>query len=398
MANLEGIYSDKPTFVRKTDSVYIFSYVFYVDFIGAYVHEIPFHFNLEPGESSTTSESQMTCIALDTMNILGITDSIKTFTFSSNQDTTTIVLSRHHGIISLPAFLSHLVDPMLEAGPLMLAGYTDSTIVAGYRQPQFDDYFNLHPGDLIYWHRFRHGFFDGTIVRDTTYLVDTIQEVIKTLSLTSYVTNRATYSLSGTYIKTDLNTSYYYKDRIQIDDMPGWFVKETGIGEPVVFRNLILHPQESDTITVARFNEIGDYVDPDCVVSTVTDRGASFVYQTPVGLVDFRTNGISGTEYRKVIGSVVDGIPHGITEISTTAVSEIRPVTGLIYPNPTTGRIHFESDAIEFAEVYNIHGRKLMSVTLSDRYLDLRAYPNGLYFLHLKDGTGALSVARIVKQ
>jgi hypothetical protein len=169
IVNLDNIYSDKPVYIRKVDSVYTFTYIMSVD-KWVYSLDFPFVFDLKSGERYTSEKTDMMCVVHDTMTVLGMPDSVRIFELYDDNDTAIITLSKRYGIVSFPNFL----DPSLELGPLNLVGYADSTLTTGYKQPQFDDYFDLHPGDLIYWYRIWHRFVGGETVRDTTYLVDTL--------------------------------------------------------------------------------------------------------------------------------------------------------------------------------------------------------------------------------
>jgi hypothetical protein len=63
-----------------------------------------------------------------------------------------------------------------------------------------------------------------------------------------------------------------------------------------------------------------------------------------------------------------------------------------------TGFDDGQSNAIEFAEVYDMHGSRLWSGVVSDLSLDLSPYVPGIYMLRMLDRAGNDSLTRIVKQ
>lgn len=61
-----------------------------------------------------------------------------------------------------------------------------------------------------------------------------------------------------------------------------------------------------------------------------------------------------------------------------------------VYPNPFSDVVYFEGPFEAYAQaiLYNGLGQQLQQFTLSDNRLDLSAYPNGMYFLLLKNRAG----------
>ena len=93
---------------------------------------------------------------------------------------------------------------------------------------------------------------------------------------------------------------------------------------------------------------------------------------------------------RPVVGKSFDhsGVPQH-------AQSNVR-----IYPNPTTGIIHIQTDEYEQDmqyKVMNVYGQCVESGTLYSNELSLERYPSGLYFIQLLSGNQIVVNEKIIK-
>lgn len=71
--------------------------------------------------------------------------------------------------------------------------------------------------------------------------------------------------------------------------------------------------------------------------------------------------------------SVVDNI--GLEDIQSLAIK--------MYPNPSTGIIHFESlNDIEKVQVYDLQGKLITEQSLANNTINLRPIASGVYMIH----------------
>jgi hypothetical protein len=63
-----------------------------------------------------------------------------------------------------------------------------------------------------------------------------------------------------------------------------------------------------------------------------------------------------------------------------------------IFPNPTTGRIEFQTSGNELLnriEIFNIQGKPVLSINYPlDNLLDLTGFPDGIYLIRLQTESG----------
>jgi hypothetical protein len=367
-----------------------------------------FHFkpSASPGGSWVTNNILIECTGAGVMDFLGEPDSIKTYRSPvAPFDTLQFVLSKSHGFIQMPVLVNFFdqPDPKDFSPGMQLIGFTDTMTALGYRQPQFQDYFHLGIGDILVWKDISHVY--STVIRhDTTYLVDTLQSVRISEDTILYETRRGIFDSHGNYMSSKMYEHIYLREREGqiLSSGTSWMTQpEFAFSHDYYFT---LSPLDvtivaSDTITHACFHyAISDIDDFDCSVFPIFDVASQYCYSTRKGLVLEYHGGSGGNHWIYLIGSIINGVPRGITELPTTSVSDIQSRTGMIYPNPTTGLVYFESDAIEFADVYDMHGSRLWSGVVSDGSLDLSDYTPGIYVIRIRDRSGDYSLARVVNQ
>jgi hypothetical protein len=215
--------------------------------------------------------------------------------------------------------------------------------------------------------------------------------------------SRYEYDVNGKYRGSTVHSETYLKDREGriLEGPTNWPVpplikNEFGMD---YLSQLVLDLSGQDTVVVASILGAEVIVDDEsCSYQPIYDHGFPHTYNTREGLIRQWFSTSHRYFSRELVGSVINGIPYGVTELPTTAVSDIQSRVAVIYPNPTTGFVYFQSDAIEFAEVYDIHGRMLWSGRVSNQTLDLCSFESGIYLLRMVNRDGHYSLARIVKQ
>ena len=70
-----------------------------------------------------------------------------------------------------------------------------------------------------------------------------------------------------------------------------------------------------------------------------------------------------------------------------------------VYPNPTDGKIHFSTRKnIKEVQLFDISGRFVKSLTLTENQIDLSGLPTGNYILKIFMEDGTLSSQKVIKK
>lgn len=144
----------------------------------------------------------------------------------------------------------------------------------------------------------------------------------------------------------------------------GVYPDTAGLG-PILF-------SDSSLVPISRQWSFGDG-------NTSTDSALFHTYNSPgtyfVTLGTENAAGCTETEVRMIY------IKNDI------GLVDLKPNSLIIYPAPTTGPIHIQTNAIvEFVEVYNARGEHVLRTPCSTQ-LDLSTLPAGSYWLRIR-GTG----------
>ena len=68
-------------------------------------------------------------------------------------------------------------------------------------------------------------------------------------------------------------------------------------------------------------------------------------------------------------------------------INECNELSFLIYPNPTNNSLFLKGDENLVAiSIYNLQGKKILSAYNTNK-INVRALPNGIYIIHISDGT-----------
>ncbi len=115
-------------------------------------------------------------------------------------------------------------------------------------------------------------------------------------------------------------------------------------------------------------------------------------YNTPLTEPGYYTHVLEGQDCDSVIG---------LTLMVFEGMEEGGPSTGsgtlVVWPNPTNGVLHFESDNIEKMEVYSLVGQRIMSAEKAET-IDLSNLEKGIYFLIISNKNGTKAVSKVIKE
>lgn len=139
-------------------------------------------------------------------------------------------------------------------------------------------------------------------------------------------------------------------------------------------------------------------------VTDGTAAGTRLVYDLypgTVGSIHVISNLNIITANSKVYYIATDG--NGVFDLwrldDPSNVSEVAALANdiSIYPNPTTGLVTIQTNGkILQAEVYNAMGQLLLATQVNNATINLQNYPDGIYYIRLKDEEKAVSTQRIV--
>ncbi len=111
-------------------------------------------------------------------------------------------------------------------------------------------------------------------------------------------------------------------------------------------------------------------------------------YNTPLTEPGYYTHVLEGQDCDSVIGLTLM-VLEGFQETQTSNVQ--------VWPNPTNGQLHIETEGDYQMEVRNILGQLVIEAEKAET-LNLAGLEKGIYFLVLSDKDGAKSVTKIIKE
>jgi len=70
-----------------------------------------------------------------------------------------------------------------------------------------------------------------------------------------------------------------------------------------------------------------------------------------------------------------------------------------VYPNPANDVIYVKGDGIQYVEIYNSIGLKVISKNVTDsESINIADFASGIYFVRIVDKTGNVSTEKIIKR
>lgn len=143
----------------------------------------------------------------------------------------------------------------------------------------------------------------------------------------------------------------------------------------------------------------GDCVNPVAVACNEDEDFANEIYNANVELMTeegvtylVMIDGWTGTNYSaegEFCIEVTNLTPSGVISIDQTDIG--------VFPNPTSGILHFSSVEVESVEVFNSAGQHVLSKINPGTSIDMAQLPAGVYFVKLFAGEDVIS-ARVVKE
>lgn len=356
-------------------------------------------------DSWITNGITIKCTEIGVSDILGNQDSTKTYSCTGNGfDGIDFILSKNNGLIKflpLNIFLYHSSSsnfpPYFE-----LIGYSNKTSTSGYNQPDFSDYFNLSAGDMLFWEDVSDPD-DPSEPNSTTYHVDSIISSYISYDSVYYSYKRTDYNENGSVSHIgNYSTFHLRKDEgLIVQNHTSWFGLKYNKYQPseiFFLESLYFTIDNGDTITYAQYQLPGLFIDTtDCIVGFIADYDLTVKFSTREGKI-FQGTYSWGESSTTIIGSIINGIKQGETEIPTgidnIPIEEIK-----VYPNPFGDYINIDSsEKILNAEIFDATGNLILRCKIDNGTIDFREFPSGIYILKITDLNNMTRQLKLIKQ
>ena len=111
-----------------------------------------------------------------------------------------------------------------------------------------------------------------------------------------------------------------------------------------------------------------------------------------------------GVVYSVLIDGVTSSLGNGlgafqveVTQLMVVDVTNIEETAIQLFPNPTTGILHWQNINPEWVQVFDYTGKLVLTDQQSTNQLNISALPAGFYLLKIKEGTEVYS-AKVIKE
>lgn len=392
----------RPDFVEtKGDSVSIgfYSFDYVIGFDPAKTDTFLFLPNAPVGEKwnlSKTENLEITCTEATIQNVFGLADSLKRYQLKTGTGKTQeFALSKHHGLVQFCPFKELNAA---EQAPARLFGFEKEDQKAGYRQPDFQDYFHFQPGDILMWRYTYQSYWPP--VDSKEYRKDSILEVTEFEDEYSYRVKRISWQNKTL---TDPDTITIITDKSYWNNLfyapTEWFVfpVEEEFIHLFYTENYFVKIQGRDTISDCLFSFEGTFLDSsNFSIIGIAEYGERYSLSTQVGFKRHVYNDMASSNESVLIGSRLSGVVDGDLSFPTSAKTIVRDLP-LVFPNPSHGVIQIQAASeMRLAEVFNLNGTKLRSGKINSETIDLRSLPKGIYLLRLTDKKGKTLQQKII--
>ncbi|MFB6320706.1 T9SS type A sorting domain-containing protein [Saccharicrinis sp. FJH54] len=356
------------------------------------------------GESWGSGEHIITCIKKEKQSFRGIEDSVKIFRHQGGLfEGMEYILSKHFGFIKfVPTYAyynGYFENPPPE---FELIGFKKGELSKGYT-PDFSDFFNLQPGDMLYYK-------DSVPHFDLYFHIDSIINTFKSTDSVHYTVQRKIYNRE----RNDFSLSerdYFFtraKDGKIISASTSSFciVPKYYENSSEIIRtySYALSITNDDTATFTKFYFPGRIIDnTNCLLSEMSDYSDLQIVSSATGVVYEEEFTYSTVTFSYLIGSIIKGNKSGITQIPLT--TEVIPVKSYVklYPNPTSDVITIVSNNVTediFFELTDLNGIQIIEKELksdSER-IELNDLKPGIYIYTLRSSNAIYKTDKLIKR
>ena len=282
-------------------------------------------------EQWTTHGVTFTCTDLKQENVFGIQDSVKTF--SGNFSDGTLFewkLSKQFGLIQYSR-LFKFFNQLNQDKQYKLIGLENITHSIGYNHPKFEDFFQLQPGDQIFW-KYEDRPDDINTPDNLSYQVHNIISSNVTSTFAEYEVLAHYLNENSVHTHSDTISVTYWADQYKhLLSIPGaWF----GIDNLTYFSPypavaytspLKINIENGDTTTSISYFTNDHFIDTsNCNFGYIMDGSTEYKFKTTIGMVNYSLANF-GFRSEEVIGSIINGKKTGRTYlVSTNEISKTK--------------------------------------------------------------------------
>lgn len=406
--------------VKKSDTVFYYSAL----------STLPFYFitSATVGQSWTITSDYtgndynqitITCDSLILETFIGVTDSVKVFSMTANGvssgqppiDNYKMKLSKNYGLIEFVPLSRFIVHPYYKLFfEMKLIGIESDSIQAYYKQPSFSDYFDLSPGDILFWdydvyffqapfpygyhENYRDSITDVAVYPDSViYTYDRMVEDTD-MVITSYFNRRMYFVRSMLAPLVEAGPDWYaYGNIININSSSDpnnwnqyWFADTMTISIDSV---------NNDTTTAFTLHTYGASLNLlNCNYTETFDYFNGITVDSKRGL----TSIIVGPESMTLTGSRINGVQSGNITLNTNELPKKRTIIRVI-PNPASFYFSLESDinlANSEYSIYDLTGKLVAENKYNGKQIDVSELTSGIYIVLIKtineNGAGKLII------
>ena len=377
------------------------SVIYYFNNYGS-LFEFVFKYNAKPGDSwdlSSHLSRTGTCVSEGIADILGETDSIKTFTLQSAEGNIDFILSKTHGLIRFIPFTNFFLEIPAKSDVFSyhnLIGIKTDIDFRGFQLPGFNDYFHLSAGDLLLWKYTFYDMMDLTV----NYYRDSLIATNITFDSVTYQVYRKIFSNYGILIDI-WDTSYTYlkaEYEYQLLTPNQWYtnMNEDPYSEIFFIDNTCFKCSDSDTSVIKEFTS-------NACSFMQSEEGCNIICLLDDLETKYRVSTAEGITYLsepygrelKLLGSVIDGVESGSMQIPVD-LEHLTKCPVSVYPNPSSGIIYLTNEnLISGIELYSPSGILLFSGKGS-HLVDLSDYSEGFFYLVIYTCSGEIYMQKVI--
>ena len=339
------------------------------------------------------------CDSLNAGNVLGIPDSIKTFSLHSTApgfDTIPIRLSKTFGLLDFIPFQT-FTNNWSGFDLYHLIGIKDSSIAVGFQQPQFYDFLPYHAGDVLFWDSLVQFY---PTVNKHIYLRDSITQVNTYADSLIYIFNRKQLDPNGVVTLFSGQTRSFTRENLGN-------VLESPSNTISFSRQFTYYPNEysiwnNEMIKVIYDTVVGTesiqydlafyswYVDTfSCSIHDIIDGEAYyFSFDTHLGLIEMHMNHQTADFYLTLKSANINGIQYGNPnyDLEVANITDKNPIK--IFPNPASKYIYIslEKNKLYNFSVYSYTGQLQINKTFySGNTIDISTLKDGIFYFVIDD-------------
>ena len=362
----------------------------------------------------------ITCDSVIFETFIGLSDSVKVFSMTANGvssgqipvNSFKIKLSKNYGLIEFVPLIRFLVHPFYKNFFTMkLIGIESDSIQAYYRQPAFSDYFDLSPGDILFWDYYVHFIMIPFPNGYHFNYRDSITNVAIYPDSVIYTYDRMVEDTDNVIISYFNKRMYFVRSMLEplVEAAPDWYeygniININSSSVPYSWNQywtsdavtINIDSINNDTITSIALHTYGARLDTiSCNYSETFDYYDAITVNSRLGLTSIV---IRGPETLTLTGSRINGVQNGNITLDINEKAYTPELS--IFPNPSKHFINIGANGtILSAEysIFSIDGINIRKGNYTDGEISISDLVPGIYFVKLISKNGNF-VGRFVKE